>query len=454
MNTEQDFLLSLLQDTSAPPEERYMFCRSKQLSLSTLHRPVYDWILDFYKQYKLFPTREVVMSKYPAVLLMEKVDLPFSYYKTQIVNETETKDVGLTLEKASIALKEQGPEVAVEIMLRGSNSHLASKQIEDFETVQTAFDSTWEEYLDDKINEKFFGLCTGIDEIDRAMKGILDEQIVAFMARPGNLKSMLATAIAVNCAKPQPKAKKWIPDGPVLLVSPEMSRKEFYERFYCNIGNLRLDDYMNGNLIQQDAEKIKAGLAELPHPIIVRTDIFDAAHLAAVCYKVRPIVCIVDGAYLLGRSKKPEDQSALLKSLKEMVANSSSPVHGMPMVCFSQLNRQKDVGFSDSWEQDPNTVITFERLAVKQQGQQSKTPQVGKEILTNQLEFSSVKVRRGKPFYKVKMWFDESTSQFRNGEIPQSVLAADNERKSATDEIPIPKINKPPGIENEVETLF
>ena len=126
-------------------------------------------------------------------------------------------------------------------------------------------------------------------------------------------------------------------------------------------------------------------------------------------------------------------------------AEKTSPVKGMPIVCFSQLNKQSDVGFSDSWIQDPNVVITFERLPLKGNDNKNK----GKEMLTNQLEFSSIKVRRGKSFSRVKMWFDENTSRFINGQIPQDVVAADNARKMANDEIPQQVINRPVSIEHD-----
>lgn len=448
MNIEQDFILSLVTDEVTPAQEKYLFCKSKDLSFSEINKPVYDFALSFFKEHKVFPGKDILADKYTGVFFAPELSAPFSFYKMEMIKHTDRKFLGQVFERANIALNERGPEVAAEIANAGITSHYANRQEEKQETVKTSFTPTWEEYQQDKIDGKFFGLLTGNDEIDRATKGILPEQIVAYMARPGSLKSMLAADLALQFAETQTTAKTWIPDGDVLLVSPEMSTKEFLERIYCNAGKLKLDDYMNGNLVEADAEAIRTALGRLHRDIVIRTDIFDAAHLMAVCHKMKPIITIVDGAYLLARSKKHEDQSELLKFMKSMIAEKSSPIKGMPIVCFSQLNKQGDVGFADSWIQDPNVVITFERLPMKSNDNKTN----GKEMLTNQLEFSSVKVRRGKSFAKVKMWFDENTSQFVNGQIPQEVIAADNKRKVANDEIPQQVINIPRGL--ETDTLF
>ena len=182
--------------------------------------------------------------------------------------------------------------------------------------------------------------------------------------------------------------------------------------------------------------------------LVVRTDIFDFESLFAVCVKMKPVVVILDGVYLLARSKKHEDQSALLKNLKEMQSKETSPVKGIPIVIFSQLNKNNEVGFADSYKQDSNVVINFERIPAKAQAKNS----TDKEMLTNQLEFTSEKVRRGKEFYKIPVWFNEATSSFENGDMPTSVVAADNKRRIEKDEVPVQKVNLSPGV--KVDSLF
>jgi hypothetical protein len=447
LNIEQDFLLSLVTDTTTPETEKYLFCISKDLSFSELNKPAYEFILKFYKEHKQFPDSKLLSDRYPNVFLPQELTAPFSFYKKEMVDLSGKKYMGQIFERANVALNKSGPDTAVEIVSSGIRGYFSTKQEETQETAKKSFKPIWKEYQQDKEDGKFFGLLTGNDEIDRHTKGILPEQIVAYMARPGSLKSMLAAEFALQFAKEQRTAKTWIPEGDVLLISPEMSTKEFLERIYCNAGKLRLDDYMNGNLIEEDAQSIENALNDLHRDIIIRTDIFDAFQLMAVCHKIKPIILIIDGAYLLAKSKKHEDQSELLKFLKSMIAEKNSPIKGMPIVCFSQLNKQGEVGFADSWIQDPNVVITFERLPAK--NNENNNGKNGKELLTNQLEFSSEKVRRGKGFVRVKMWFDERNSRFVNGQIPQDVIATDNKRKMENDEVPQQVINRPRGIEND-----
>lgn len=436
VNLEQEFIQSLILDKVTPEEERYLFCKSKSLDFSVLNRPTYNWVLDFYETHKQFPQPGIFKNKWTAFFWLDQELSSFSYYKVAMVEATDAAHTSNMIMKAGQILNTEGAQAVWNYVQHENAALLATSQGGVDESVQDVLDDDLTQYLLDKADGKHSGLRTGNTEIDRYTYGVLPHQLWAYFARPGNYKTMLSIEIAKQFTYMQEDVKVWN-EGSVLLISPEMSTGEIRERLYCNVGGLRLDDYIMGSLIEPDLAAIREGVAQLKRKLIIRTDIFDYQALYQICCRIKPVAVIIDGVYLLARSKKHDDQSELLKNLKQMQSQDTSPIKGIPIVIFSQLNRNLEVGFADSYEQDSNVAIYFERLPAKASQQKGD-----KEILTNQLEFSSKKVRRGKEFYKIPVWFDESKSRFVNGDMPQEFLVEENKKKVEQGEAPVQKVNR------------
>lgn len=118
------------------------------------------------------------------------------------------------------------------------------------EAVYSALDDLEERY---KKDGQIIGCSTGIEKIDKATGGLKKGELVIIAGRP----SMGKTAFALNIAASVAKEKK------VAVFSFEMTKEELADRLLSDEGTVKLSKIKNGNLDDNEFERIASATCSL-----------------------------------------------------------------------------------------------------------------------------------------------------------------------------------------------
>jgi replicative DNA helicase len=223
-----------------------------------------------------------------------------------------------------------------------------------------------------KTEDGVIGKKTGINAIDKALRGLANQNLIIIASRPGMGKSSLVHTIARNNAV--------MFNGPVAIFSLEMSKKEVTKVMHAIQCDIECDKLISGDLTQDEWTRYNT----LINPLL-ESDIYidDSPGISVIELraKARKLVAkngvgiiVVDYAQLMtamaGKNQMIREQeiSFISRQLKEMAKELDVPV-----VALSQLSRAvetrggdkrpvlSDLRESGSIEQDADIVIFLYR---------------------------------------------------------------------------------------------
>lgn len=214
------------------------------------------------------------------------------------------------------------------------------------------------------------GLSTGLSDLDRAIAGLNNSDLVLLAARPGMGKTSMALNLLLHVGKTSGKS--------AVFFSLEMSREQLAMRLLSNEAFIDNKKLTTGDLDDEDWSKIAVACAALNQTKILIDDnpMLTVADMLAKCRRVDDLglICI-DYLQLMqssgGKSYAGENRqqavSDISRSLKIMAKELNVPV-----LCLSQLSRANesrsdkrpmlsDLRESGAIEQDADIVMFLYR---------------------------------------------------------------------------------------------
>ncbi len=214
---------------------------------------------------------------------------------------------------------------------------------------------------------EFSGIASGFAELDRLTCGLQPGDLIIVAGRPSMGKTSLAVNIAENVADD---------DGVALVFSLEMGARQLVERSVCRFGGISTAAVRNGDMRQEDFDRLSVALRRLTGKRLVIDDTpsTSPARMRARARKVkhrygRLDLVVIDYLQLMAGdgNTRNEQLGGLTRALKLMAREL-----GAPVVLLSQLNRDlekrtdkrpvlSDLRESGAIEQDADVVLMVHR---------------------------------------------------------------------------------------------
>lgn len=214
---------------------------------------------------------------------------------------------------------------------------------------------------------KIHGLETGFKDLDAALLGLVDGDLIIVAGRPSMGKTTLACNFAENVA---------MSGKPVIVFSLEMSERKLCDRMLCSIGKVDAKKYRSGELPQEDMDRVCSAAVRLrgrplyidDSSLLTSAQLLGRARRAARRMGQKPALVVVDYLQILrDKGDGVERVTRISANLKQLARELNCPV-----VALSQLNRgvesrpdkrplMSDLRDSGSVEQDADIILMLYR---------------------------------------------------------------------------------------------
>ena len=214
------------------------------------------------------------------------------------------------------------------------------------------------------------GLSTGLVDLDRAISGLNNSDLILLAARPGMGKTSMALNILLEVGKYSGKS--------AVFFSLEMSREQLAMRLISNESFVDNKKLVTGNLNEQDWADIAAASAVLNQTQILIDDnpSLTVADMNAKCRRVENLgLVVVDYLQLMqgagGKNDRGENRQQVVSDISRALKIMAKELN-VPVICLSQLSRGpesrqnkrpmlSDLRESGAIEQDADIVLFLYR---------------------------------------------------------------------------------------------
>ena len=214
------------------------------------------------------------------------------------------------------------------------------------------------------------GLSTGLGDVDAAISGLNNSDLILLAARPGMGKTSMALNILLHAGKYSGKS--------VVFFSLEMSREQLAMRLISNESFVDNKKLVTGRLNEEDWVKIAAAAAALNQTQILIDDnpSLTVADMNAKCRRVDNLgLVVIDYIQLMqsagGRQYAGENRQQAVSDISRALKIMAKELN-VPVLCLSQLSRANesrsnkrpmlsDLRESGAIEQDADIVMFLYR---------------------------------------------------------------------------------------------
>ena len=228
----------------------------------------------------------------------------------------------------------------------------------------------------DRLNElaargsDFPGISTGLPDLDRAIAGLNNSDLVLLAARPGMGKTSMALNILLHAGKFSGKS--------VVFFSLEMSREQLAMRLISGESFVDNNRLVTGKLSEDDWVKIAAASASLNKTSILIDDnpSLSVADMNAKCRRVDNLgLVVIDYLQLMtsagGPTRSGDNRQQVVSDISRALKIMAKELN-VPVLCLSQLSRANesrsdkrpmlsDLRESGAIEQDADIVLFLYR---------------------------------------------------------------------------------------------
>jgi len=215
------------------------------------------------------------------------------------------------------------------------------------------------------------GTSTGLPDVDRAIMGLNDSDLIFIASRPGMGKTSIALNMALSAAKSSGKA--------IAIFSLEMGREQLAMRLLSSESYVDSKKLLTGRLSQEEWRKLGAAASSISKTNIYIDDnpTLTVSDMNAQCRRISNLgLIVIDYLQLMtsagsnigsANANRQQVVSEISRFLKIMAKELNVPV-----ICLSQLNRASadrankrpmlsDLRESGSIEQDADIVMGLYR---------------------------------------------------------------------------------------------
>ena len=215
------------------------------------------------------------------------------------------------------------------------------------------------------------GMSTGLPDVDTAIMGLNNSDLIIIASRPGMGKTTIALNMALHVAKTSGKA--------VAIFSLEMSREQLCMRLLASESFVDNKKLQTGQLSEEEWRKIAAATASIGSTDMRFDDnpTVSVADMNAACRRVPNLgLVVIDYLQLMqsagGRSGYTnESRTQAVSDISRMLKIMAKELN-VPVICLSQLNRANegrqnkrpmlsDLRESGAIEQDADIILGLYR---------------------------------------------------------------------------------------------
>ncbi|MGM9522541.1 MAG: replicative DNA helicase [Oscillospiraceae bacterium] len=261
-----------------------------------------------------------------------------------------------------------------------------------------------------KSGNKIPGLSTGLYDLDNAIMGLNNSDLILIASRPGMGKTSIALNIALNVAKTSGKS--------IAVFSLEMSKEQLCLRLLSGESFVDNKKLQTGNLSEEDWRKIAAASVVIGGMDIRIDDnpILTVADMNSACRRVKNLgLVVIDYLQLMqsaggNSSRSGENRTQVVSDISRMLKIMAKELN-VPVLCLSQLSRANesrtdkrpmlsDLRESGAIEQDADIVLALYRDDYY--NKETENPNIAECII--------LKNRRGETGTIQLRWLPEYTS--------------------------------------------
>ena len=261
-----------------------------------------------------------------------------------------------------------------------------------------------------KSGNRIPGHSTGLYDLDNAIMGLNDSDLILIAARPGMGKTSIALNIALNVARSTEKA--------VAIFSLEMSREQLCTSLLSAESFVERKKLQTGVLSDEDWKKVGAAAVSVGGMRIMIDDnpMLSVADINAACRRVKDLgLVVVDYLQLMQSAggnapKYNENRTQIVSDISRMLKIMAKELN-VPVICASQLSRANesrsdkrpmlsDLRESGAIEQDADVVLALYRDDYY--NKETERPNIAECII--------LKNRRGETGTVELRWLPEYTS--------------------------------------------
>ena len=181
------------------------------------------------------------------------------------------------------------------------------------------------------------GLSTGLADVDRAIAGLNNSDLILIAARPGMGKTSMGLNILLPAGKVSGKS--------VAFFSLEMSREQLAMRLIASESFVELKRLITGRLSENDWGKVAAAGASLSQAKIYIDDnpMISVADMKSKCRRMDNLgLVVIDYLQLMtsagGTTRPGENRQQIVSDISRSLKIMAKELN-VPVVCLSQLSR-------------------------------------------------------------------------------------------------------------------
>lgn len=315
-----------------------------------LYGDEWDFIKNYYTDYREIPPPDVFYEKYPNVDQIN-TEAVMEFYIEEVHKAKAKREMSDLLMNAGTELRDKGPFSVINNLSRElARLGRDTRMVRDLDLVSNADErlATLRERIDiRKSGRTTLGVPSGIRKLDESFGGFMKGDFVVIMGWTGSLKSWLALYMAINA---------WKQGFRVLYFSLEMSGEQLGYRMDTLLGSgmfshTELTFGLNEDPAFFDRYKTWQGdIMRDKHPFVVcSNEDLDEINQNTVLAKIdqwKPDICILDYHQLFddasGAMGETEKTKNLSKAFKRIAIKT-----GVPIVDITSVTQEKkDLGQS------------------------------------------------------------------------------------------------------------
>lgn len=317
------------------------------------HHEVWEWLRDYYSQYKAIPSTEVVQQEHSHFQAVKTPSEPAHYLDKLREDWLRRKLNGMFVGLSSqIRGGQASGQVLDQAMKMVSDLHRTSSPVRDVDI--TEFEPAVDDYRRRKqlADERGGtpGITMGIKRIDEGYPtGFAPGHFVVFIGWSGHGKSWFSTLAA---------CKAWEAGYKPMIISLEMSPETVRDRVYTVLGSgaLKNTELARGDVDIDEFERWAGGkLKDSSQFVVVATDSAESVRPATVQAKIdqyKPDIIFLDYAQLFDDNRQSESMTMRMMNVSrefKLMAVSN----GIPVVLLTQatMSDKSDVNSPPMIEQ-------------------------------------------------------------------------------------------------------
>lgn len=255
---------------------------------------VFEWLLDFYRDFGEIPTFEILKQKFPEYKIDESNDEPLLFLIAELRKRKTHNSLHSGIREVADFLGKKDPYAAVEIWRQ--------KLLEIDVDIRPSRDVSWthnpeerfKQYLELQKVQGIDGLPTLWPTFNQATQGLHPEDLVFILGRSAIGKTWAELIIAHHI---------WSLGYSPLIITKEMSVHQILRRLDATHFRLHHEYLRSGTLDALEEERWENAMQELKnkHDFWVSGD-DDEGGVIGIASKIdtyKPDICLIDGGYLL-----------------------------------------------------------------------------------------------------------------------------------------------------------